>query len=95
MIYGKYEIDIMLPKEGVAIEIDGPHHHSPIFGEDRLLRTRDLDQIKNGVLIANGLKIIRIKYTAKKFNNSVGRRMWEAFEKTMQSPLEKLTYVEF
>lgn len=95
IVYGEYEIDIMLPKEGIVIEIDGPHHHSPIFGEDRLARTRELDQIKNGVLMSNGLKVIRIKYVAKKFNASVGRRMWDAFEKVISSPLDKLTYVEF
>lgn len=95
IIYGQYEIDILLPKEGIVIEIDGPHHYTAIFGEERLLRTQQLDQVKNGVLMGYGLKIIRIKYVAKKFNNSVGRRMWEAFEKAVKSPLDKLTYIEF
>lgn len=95
MIYGQYEIDIILPKEGIVIEIDGPHHYSPIFGEERLLKTKESDQVKNGVLMANGLKVVRIKYVARKFNNSVGRRMWEAFEKAIKSPLDKLTYIEF
>ena len=95
IVYGDFEIDILLPKEGIVIEIDGPHHFSPIFGEDRLARTQEMDQIKNGVLISKGLKVLRIKYVAKKFNNSVGRKMWEAVENALNGEIEKIKYIEF
>ena len=95
IVYGQYEIDIMLPNEGIVIEIDGPHHYLPIYGEERLQKTIAQDETKNGVLITHNLKVVRIKYTAKKFNSTVGRRMWDAFEKVLQTKLEPITYIEF
>lgn len=96
LMAGEYEIDLLLPQEGIVIEIDGPQHFEPIFGDERFEKTKIYDTTKNGALIAKGLKVIRIKYVAKRFNESVGRRMWNALEKVLQSSnIKKLTYVSF
>ncbi len=95
LMAGEFEIDILLPELSVVIELDGPQHFLPVFGEDRLAKTKISDQTKNGVLIASGYKIIRVKYLATKFNKTVGRNMFEAVQKTLQGKLEKLNYVEF
>ena len=83
LMAGEFEIDILLPELAVVIELDGPQHFLPVFGEDRLAKTQLSDQTKNGVLIASGYKIIRVKYMATKFNKTVGRNMFEAVQKTL------------
>jgi very-short-patch-repair endonuclease len=61
----KYEIDLFLPALMVAIEIDGPQHFLPIYGEDNLNRNIKYDAIKNGALLSRGVCVIRIKYLSK------------------------------
>ena len=56
-----FEIDIFLPIEGIAIEIDGPSHIYPIWGEEKLQKTIKADREKNGILLTNGCIVIRIK----------------------------------
>lgn len=61
----KLEVDIFLPQYGIAIEIDGPSHFLPIWGEDRLQKTIKSDQIKNGIISRRGFKVIRVKCLLK------------------------------
>ena len=43
------EVDIYLPEMGAAIEIDGPSHFLPIWGEEALSKTIKSDNEKNGL----------------------------------------------
>ena len=61
----KFEVDLYLPDLLVAIEIDGPQHFLPIFGEDSLQRAIKYDTIKNGSLIQKGFCVLRVKYLMK------------------------------
>jgi len=61
----KYEVDIYLPDMLTIIEIDGPQHFLPVFGEESLKRTIKYDTIKNGALIGKGFCVIRVKYLLK------------------------------
>jgi very-short-patch-repair endonuclease len=56
-----FEIDIYLPDYNIAIEIDGPSHFFPIWGEDKLLKQIKADEDKNALLLRTGVKILRIK----------------------------------
>ena len=71
-----FEIDLFLPTLGVAIEIDGPQHFTPMFGEKHLRNYIKYDSIKNGLLISKGYCIIRVKYLCKHISHSVKRRLW-------------------
>jgi very-short-patch-repair endonuclease len=53
-------IDIFLPGELVAIEIDGPSHFFPIYGEEVLKKKIEADQRKNDLLIGEGFTVIRV-----------------------------------
>jgi very-short-patch-repair endonuclease len=55
------EIDIFLPEDAICIEVDGISHFYPIFGEQDLQRRIDADNKKNGLLLAAGYVIIRIR----------------------------------
>lgn len=57
----KLQLDIFLPASNIAIEIDGPSHFAPVWGDQALARNQDYDQKKSGLLTGKGIKLIRIK----------------------------------
>lgn len=57
----KLQIDLFIPTMNVAIEIDGPSHFLPVWGEDVLQRNISYDQKKEGLILGKGLVLIRIK----------------------------------
>lgn len=59
----KLQIDLFLPIMNVAIEIDGPSHFEPIWGQDVLDKNVKYDNKKNGLIIGRGMVLIRIKQT--------------------------------
>jgi len=65
----KLQIDIFLPKISVAIEIDGPSHFLPVWGEDSLKKNISYDQKKEGLIIGKGWHLIRVKQL-KDFSNA-------------------------
>ena len=69
------ELDIYLPKENVAIEIDGPSHREPIWGEDSLKRQVTYDINKNGIVLSLGLVLIRVKYDRSTLNLHVKNQL--------------------
>ena len=84
LVEGNFEIDLLLPELNTIIEIDGPQHFLPIFGQDKLNETIRLDSIKNGLLIGKGFCVVRVKYLCKAMNLSVERKLWEAVLKQIE-----------
>ena len=84
LIQGNFEIDLLLPELNTIIEIDGPQHFLPLFGEDKLAETIKMDSVKNGLLIGKGFCVIRIKYLCKTMNLSVERKLWDAVSKQVE-----------
>lgn len=54
-------VDILLPACRVAIQVDGPAHHLPVWGVSRLARVFQEDAVNTRRLLAQGLLLIRIK----------------------------------
>ena len=52
---------MFLPKLNIAIEVDGPSHFKPVWGEEALKRNQEYDNKKNRLLIGKGIALIRIK----------------------------------
>ncbi len=73
---GNFEIDLFLPGLKTIIEIDGPQHFLPLFGQKRLEETIKLDSRKNGLLLSDGYCVIRIKYMLKTFSQKSARDLW-------------------
>lgn len=65
----KLQIDLFLPKMDVAIEVDGPSHFEPVWGQDALQKNKKYDTKKNGIILGRGITLIRIKQT-KDFSKS-------------------------
>lgn len=85
----KYEMDLFLPELSTIIEVDGPQHFKPVFGEKMLRGYVKHDIIKNGVLVKRGYCVIRVKYLCPTFTRSVGRRLWELVEPVLQQVEKK------
>ena len=59
------EVDLFLPSLKVAIEIDGPAHFFPIWGQDSLNKHIKADAEKAGLLLNGGFCLIRVKHLSK------------------------------
>jgi very-short-patch-repair endonuclease len=63
------QIDLFLPQHNIAIEVDGPSHFEPVWGDDALKRNKKYDNKKTGLILGKGLYLIRIKQS-KDFSKS-------------------------
>jgi very-short-patch-repair endonuclease len=61
----KLEVDLFLPEIKTAIEIDGPGHFLPIWGEEKLIKQQTADFAKQGILIDKGYLVLRIRQVDK------------------------------
>ena len=55
------QVDLYLPEYRTAIEVDGPSHFKPVWGEENLEKNIKSDQQKTGLVLADGLVMIRIR----------------------------------
>ena len=55
------EIDLYIPELKTIIEVDGPSHFLPIWGEEKLQKQINADLRKSGALLSKGYIVIRIK----------------------------------
>lgn len=55
------EIDLYIPHLKTIIEVDGPSHFLPIWGEDKLQKQVNADLRKSGSLLSKGYAVIRVK----------------------------------
>jgi len=57
----KLHIDLFLREVKVAIEVDGPSHFEPVWGEDVLRKTQAADRQKDGLLLDAGYVVLRVQ----------------------------------
>lgn len=55
------QVDMFVNSHRTAIEIDGPAHFLPIWGQEKLEKNMRADEEKNGLLMLSGFAIIRVK----------------------------------
>lgn len=72
----KLQIDLFLPQLNIAIEVDGPSHYEPVWGEDALKRNKSYDNKKTGLILGKGLVLIRLKQI-KDFSPSRARILYD------------------
>jgi very-short-patch-repair endonuclease len=80
----RVHLDIWLPKLFTAIEIDGPTHFEPIWGEDNLKKTQKTDNIKDGLLLNSGFCIIRLRQKRNISKTYVSKLVAELLERLNQ-----------
>ena len=64
------EIDMYLSELKAIIEIDGPSHFLPIWGEEKLQKQIKADENKTGLILSKGFAIIRVKHISDKLSLS-------------------------
>lgn len=80
----KLQIDLFLPTMNIAIEIDGPSHFLPVWGDDALQKNIKYDQKKEGLILGKGLKLIRIKQT-KDFSKSRSNNTYDTLKNLLEN----------
>jgi very-short-patch-repair endonuclease len=78
------EVDLFLPGLSVAIEVDGPSHFLPIWGEESLARNIKADLHKTGLLLNQGLVIIRVKQMSSNISSLLKRRLLKVVLETVE-----------
>ena len=66
----KLEVDIYIPELRLAIEVDGPTHFLPIWGQSSLEKHIASDNLKNGLLLTNGFLILRVRLMRRSMNKA-------------------------
>ena len=84
----RLHIDLFLPDMATAIEVDGPSHFEPVWGEEALLRTQKADQQKTGLLLSNGFVLIRVKQQ-KGLSEKYKREILSSLTKTLDGIKKK------
>lgn len=86
LVFGNnLEVDLFLPEVKTAIEIDGPGHFLPIWGEEKLTKQRIADTAKQGILINSGYAIIRIRQIDKSISLTKMNHLLELILKEIES----------
>ena len=80
----RLEVDLFLPELKTVIEIDGPAHFLPIWGEENLARNLRSDAQKTGLLLTKGFAVIRVKHLAKHISNKHMRDISTKIEETIK-----------
>jgi very-short-patch-repair endonuclease len=80
----KLQIDLFVPKISTVIEVDGPSHFLPVWGEETLKRNVSYDQKKEGLILGKGMVLIRIKQT-KDFSKSRSLLIYDKLKNILKS----------
>lgn len=80
LLNGNLQIDIYVPSLKLVIEVDGPTHYQPIWGEEKLAKTINSDNEKNGLLLGDGYSVVRFKHIVKKITEKYKREVKEKFQ---------------
>jgi very-short-patch-repair endonuclease len=80
----KLQIDLFLPMIRTAIEVDGPSHFEPVWGDDTLKKNQKYDTKKNGLILGKDLALIRVKQT-KDFSKSRAIKLYQELKDVLDS----------
>ena len=82
------QIDLFLPTLNIAIEVDGPSHFKPVWGQENLKRNKGYDNKKTGLILGKGLVLIRIKQT-KDFSKARAQTIYSTLKDYIQNIQQK------
>lgn len=80
----KLQIDLFLPMIRTAIEVDGPSHFEPVWGDDTLKKNQKYDTKKNGLILGKDLALVRVKQT-KDFSKSRATKLYQELKDVLDS----------
>lgn len=71
----RLQTDLYIPTHNVVIEVDGPSHFYPIWGQESLDKNIEADAKKNSMLLTYGFVIVRVKHLAKTISEIHKRKL--------------------
>lgn len=80
------EIDLYISSLKTIIEVDGPSHFLPIWGEDKLQKQVNADLRKSGALLSKGYVVIRVR--------SLGHESLSKKEELISKVIKQLKNIE-
>jgi very-short-patch-repair endonuclease len=89
----RFEIDIALVKERIAIEWDGPNHFDPIYGEESLASVKAKDKIKNYALVKSGWTVLRVRDHSTSSTMAFCRRACDKIINTIENGDKNIVHV--
>jgi len=93
----RLQVDLFMPQNNIAIEVDGPSHSLPIWGQESLEKTRKTDAHKTSLLLSKGLVLIRIqqiKPPSQKYKRDILQQLIETIKRvTKHFPSRKNRYI--
>lgn len=90
LVHGsKLEVDLYVKELKTAIEIDGPSHFEPIWGEDKLSKQQSADLVKQGILLNYGYAIVRVRQLDKHLSKTRIQVMLDAILDELKQIKEK------
>jgi len=90
----QFEVDIALPKEKIAIEVDGPTHFLPIHGEEHLKAQQERDARKDDLVNSAGYNMLRIRDNNGPLSKIRIDRIEQAIKEIKQDGGASVWYVE-
>lgn len=93
------EIDMYFPDINTIIEIDGPSHFLPIWGEEKLQKQIRADAHKTGLILSKGMAIIRVKTLSDSLSLSEREKLKNTLLETLSNikksfPKKSERYIE-
>lgn len=88
------EVDLALPSQGIAIEVDGPTHFLPIYGEDHLAQQQERDGRKDQQIIDAGYSVLRIRDNNGPLSQLRMERIVSAINDIIEDGGQSVWYVE-
>jgi len=89
----RYEIDIAMTAERIAIEWDGPNHFDPIYGEESLAQVKAKDKMKNRELVKSGWTVIRVRDHSTSSTMSFCRRACDKIIDTINNGDRNIVHI--
>lgn len=83
LVNTKLQIDLFVSSINTAIEVDGPSHFAPVWGDDVLAKNKKYDTKKEGLISGKGWNLIRIKQH-KDFSKARGSIIYSELKKTLE-----------
>lgn len=86
----RLQLDLFIPEVRTVIEIDGPAHFLPIWGEEKLRKNIRSDLQKTGLVLLHNMCIIRVKHLHKNVSAKLERDVFKAVQKTLEKIRRKV-----
>lgn len=89
-----FEVDLALPNELIALEVDGPTHFLPIYGDEHLEKQKQRDARKDDMINAVGYSVLRIRDNNGALSQLRIDKIEQAIEEIKQDGGTSVWYVE-